>query len=118
MARLYADENFPQPVVMELRRLGHDVLTIQEAGKAGQKVPDEAVLADAYADGRAVLTHNRKHFLHLHGAQLNHAGIVVCTADLDFEGLADRIDAAIESQTQLSGQLIRVNRPGPLKTDH
>jgi hypothetical protein len=36
MARLYADENFPQPVVMGLRRLGHDVLTVQEAGKAGQ----------------------------------------------------------------------------------
>lgn len=26
MARLYADENFPLPVVEELRRLGHDVL--------------------------------------------------------------------------------------------
>ena len=28
MARLYANENFPLPVVGELRRLGHDVLTI------------------------------------------------------------------------------------------
>ena len=118
MARLYADENFPQPVVTELRRLGHDVLTIQEAGKAGQKVPDEVVLADACADGRAVLTHNRQDFIHLHSAQPNHAGIIVCTADLDFEGLASRIDTAIRSQPQLSGQLIRVNRPGPLKADH
>jgi uncharacterized protein DUF5615 len=35
MARLYADENFPLPVVEELRRLGHDVLTIYETGQAG-----------------------------------------------------------------------------------
>jgi len=117
MARLYAGENFPQPVVMELRRLGHDVLTVHEAGKARQKVPDEAVLTDASADGRAVLTHNRKDFIHLHGAQPNHEGIIVCTADLDFESLASRIDAAITSQTELSGQLIRVNRPGALKSD-
>ena len=33
MARLYADENFPLPVVEELRQLGHDVLTIQESGR-------------------------------------------------------------------------------------
>ena len=64
MARLYADEDFPYPVVLELRRLGHDVLTVQEAGKAGQK--DEAVLDEARADGRAVLTHNRRDFIHLH----------------------------------------------------
>jgi hypothetical protein len=49
MAHLYADENFPLPVVEELRRMGHDVLTIQEAGKAGQSTPDEVVLALASA---------------------------------------------------------------------
>jgi len=32
MARLYANENFPLPVVEALRRLGHDVLTIQHKG--------------------------------------------------------------------------------------
>jgi Domain of unknown function (DUF5615) len=30
MARLYADENFPLPVVTVLRRLGHDIVTIQD----------------------------------------------------------------------------------------
>jgi len=35
MARLYSNENFPMPVVAELRNFGHDVLTIQETGKAG-----------------------------------------------------------------------------------
>ena len=34
MARFYSNENFPLPVVEEgLRRLGHDVLTIQETGE-------------------------------------------------------------------------------------
>ena len=111
MARLYANENFPLAVVVELRRLGHDVLTIHETGKAGQAVCDEAVLAFASAEGRAVLTLNRKHFIHLHAARPDHTGIIVCTFDPDFVGQAGRIHAAIEAQAQLSGQLIRVNRP-------
>ena len=36
MARLYADENFPLPVVEELHAFGHDVLTIHETGKSGK----------------------------------------------------------------------------------
>ncbi len=47
MARFYANENFPQPVVVELRRLGHDVLTVQETGRADQAWPDKQVLAFA-----------------------------------------------------------------------
>ena len=42
MARLYSNENFPYPVVEELRRLGHDVQTTLETGQAGQPMPDEA----------------------------------------------------------------------------
>ena len=111
MARLYSNENFPFPVVEELRWLEHDVLTTQEAGKAEQSVPDEEVLAFASSQGRAVLTLNRKHFIHLHRAQPEHAGIIVCTYDPDFIGQAKRIHAAIASEAQLSGQLIHVNRP-------
>ena len=35
MARLFADENFPNPTVEGLRQLGHDVLTVAEMGLAG-----------------------------------------------------------------------------------
>jgi Domain of unknown function (DUF5615) len=66
MASLYADENFPNPVVAELRRLGHDVLTADEAGPARLSIPDETVLEFATANGRAVLTLNRRHFVRLH----------------------------------------------------
>ena len=111
MARLYSNENFPLPVVEELRRLGHDVLTIQETGKAGQAVPDEAVLESAIEAGRALLTLNRKHFIRLHQERPKHAGLIVCTFDPDFIGQAGRIHAIIEKEAELSGQLIRVNRP-------
>jgi predicted nuclease of predicted toxin-antitoxin system len=47
MARFYADEQFPFPVVELLRNLGHDVLTVQEAGNADQRIPDDEVLAFA-----------------------------------------------------------------------
>jgi len=50
MARLYANENLPFPVVEELRRLGHDVLTTYESGQAGKATPDEDVLGFSLAD--------------------------------------------------------------------
>jgi predicted nuclease of predicted toxin-antitoxin system len=111
MAKLYSNENFPLPVVEELRRLGHDVLTIQETGKAGQAIKDEVVLEYAVADDRALLTLNRKHFTRLHGERPEHDGIIVRTVDADFAGQAARIHAALEAAGDLRGQLIRVNRP-------
>jgi hypothetical protein len=111
MARLYSNENFPLPVVEALRTFGHDVLTIQEGGKANQEYPDDAVLEEATADSRAVLTINRKHFLKLHRQGVNHHGIILCTADLDFSGQAARIHDIIRTQEPLAGKLLRVNRP-------
>ena len=111
MARLYANENFPLPVVEELRRLGHEVLTTHEAGEAGKSVPDQQVLAFANAEGRALVTINRKHFIRLHAINPDHAGIIVCSFDSDFSGQAHRIHSAIESKARLSGELIRINRP-------
>jgi Domain of unknown function (DUF5615) len=40
MANFYADEQFPKDTTIALRALGHDVLTVQEAGNANQKIPD------------------------------------------------------------------------------
>ena len=111
MARLYANENFPLPVVEALRRLGHDVLTIQETGKAGEAVPDQVVLDYAVAEERTLLTLNRKHFIRLHNARSGHNGIILCTFDANAAGQASRIHAAIEAAGDLRGQLLRVNRP-------
>ncbi len=110
MARLYSNENFPLPVVEKLRSLGHDVLTIQEAGKADRALPDQEVLSFAVAENRAVLTLNRRHFMRLHREDSNHAGIIVCKFDPDFDGQAERIHKAIAVPASLAGQLVRVNR--------
>ena len=63
MAQLYANENFPFPVVEELR------------------------------------------------INSNHSGLIVCSFDSDFVRLANQIHATIESKSQLSRELIRINRP-------
>ena len=111
MARLFADENFPLPVVEELRRLGHDVLTIQEAGMANQQVSDDALLRFASSQNRALLSLNRRHFIRLHNAGAKHSGIIPCTFDPDFVRQASRVDDVLRSSAELEGQLLRVNRP-------
>ncbi len=111
MARFYADEQYPLPVVKFLRTFGHDVLTVQEAGNAGIKIPDREVLAFATNDNRAVLTLNRTDFIRLHRLDPDHAGIIACSNDRNFERLASRIDEAIAAEETLAGKLIRVNRP-------
>lgn len=111
MARLYTNENFPRPTAEELRQLGHDILTVQEAGNAGQALPDEQVLAFAMDQHRTVITLNRKHFIRLHYERPDHSGIVVCTYDPDFPAQARRIHETLEGRGSLAGKLIRVNRP-------
>lgn len=111
MTQLYADENFPFRVVEELRRLGHDVLTAFEDGRANLAISDEDLLARATAIGRTVLTLNRVDFKRLHRHQPDHAGIVICTEDPDRVGQAARVATALEQAGKVEGQLIRVYRP-------
>jgi hypothetical protein len=75
-------------------------------------MPDDHVLAFAIADRRTLLTLNRLHFIRLHGVQASHVGIIVCTFDPNFVAQAQRIHAAIAAVPDLTGQLVRVNRPG------
>lgn len=119
MARLYADEQFPFEVVEHLCNFGHDVLTVQAAGNANLKIPDDLVLefatnnvgeASQY-ENRIILTLNRKDFKRLHKSNSNHAGIIICTDDANRYALASRIDAAILAESLLSGKLISVVRP-------
>lgn len=110
--RLLADGNFPFPVVEALRSFGYDVLTLSNLGKARRALTDVAVLKLASDDSRAVLTLNRKHFVRLHQSSSDHFGIIVCSFDLDFDGQAKRIRAALGAQSLLVGQLLRINRPG------
>lgn len=110
MKSLLADENFPFPAVTALRALGYEVLTLQEAGKGEQAIPDIEVLLLATSLQRAVLTLNRKDFIQLHQSGITHAGIIVCTFDMDFQALADRVHVAISSYASLEKHLVRVTR--------
>lgn len=111
MARLYADGDFDVPIVKALRRLGHDVLTVYEAGRGGKGIGDPDVLAFAISQGRAVLTHNRRDYFRLHRQVQAHSGIIVCTRDKNAAALASRVNQALSRCADLSNQLIRVVRP-------
>lgn len=111
MARLYADEHFPRQVVQNMRSLGHDILTVQEAGNAG--LADEDVLAFAISENRAVLTVNRRDFFQLHKLKPDHCGIIACTRDDDIPRLSANINDAISTAEILTGKVIRVYRSGP-----
>ena len=107
---LYADENFPFRVVEELRRLGYDVLTAFDDGKANLAITDRELLARASELDRAVLTLNRLDFKRLHLQVPDHAGIIICTEDPDRFRQAQRVVEAITKAGELRRQLIRVYR--------
>src|SRR5262245_3749662 len=107
----YADENFPSRGIEELRRLGLDVLTAFEDGRANQSMTDQVILARATELGRAILTMNRRDFKRLHFQMPEHAGLIICTEDPDRIGQAQRIAEAITQVGDLGTKLIRVYRP-------
>jgi hypothetical protein len=78
---LYADEDFPFPAILELRRCGHDVLT-----------------------------HNRRHYERLHRQGAGHSGILSATQDPDHPALAARIHSALAGSSP-GRWCLRVNRP-------
>ena len=111
MIRLYADEQFPFLVVQRLRQLGYDILTAQESGQANQKIPDDQVLSFATANQRAVITQNRRDFIRLHQQGPTHAGIVVCSKNLDWEAFAAAIHQGLADRETVTGELIRITKP-------
>jgi hypothetical protein len=110
MARLLADDAFPQPVIIELRRLGHDIVGLDETGTLDHERIDEDVLDAAVATDRTLLTLDRRSMAHLLPARARRPGVIVCAFDRDFIGLANRIDAALPAHGSLDGQIIRIGR--------
>lgn len=56
MIKFYSNENFPLEMVKTLRKLGYNVLTSYESGRANQKISDDQVLAFAKSEQRIVIT--------------------------------------------------------------
>lgn len=57
------------------------------------------------------MTLNRDDFKRLHRSRPDHAGIIVCTNDRNWELFATRINEAICAEETLKDKLIRVVRP-------
>jgi predicted nuclease of predicted toxin-antitoxin system len=77
--RLYLDQDVPVQLAAMLRAQGVDVVTTLEVGALGQS--DDQQLADAVADGRVLVTHNRvdseqRHTEYLAAGRL-HCGIII-----------------------------------------
>src|SRR2546423_15016300 len=113
MASVYVDEDFPYPVVLELRNLEHDLLTAYEAGEANLKFFDERVGLVARRMNRIILTHNWDHFRRYHRNNSDHNGIIICTRDDDVLGLAVRVHEALLANADFKGKLVKVIKPNP-----
>jgi Domain of unknown function (DUF5615) len=101
----------PIQIVHKLRRLGFDVLTVQQfQGTSEPKVglTDEQVLEIAILQRRAVLTLNGKHFRRLHHRTPSHQGILVCDESDEWTKRAKEIDEAVKDNAPLIGKLIDV----------
>lgn len=54
--RILANENFPGPVIRELRKRGHDVLSVKDSMRSAS---DPEVLARAQSEARLVVTFDK-----------------------------------------------------------
>ena len=106
MADLFSDEDFPKEAIRHLRRMGHDVVTIQEAGWANKKFEDRHVLDYAHKLDRAVLTCNDKDFAKLHERTPDHPGIVSCPQKEHPAELARHIHQRLQQETELKGKFV------------
>jgi len=111
VARFYSNENIALQLVIELRRLGHDLLTSLDAGNANSAIPDSEVLMFAVSESRILLSCNRRDFLKLHQRRdSDHEGMVLITVDPDWVGQAQRIHQAVADMPDMRNKVIRVNR--------
>lgn len=108
--RLYADENFRQPLINELRKLGYDILTSREAKQDNQGISDQDVLSFATNQNRAVITYNRKDFRQLHRKGLPHYGIILCQENRYDAEYAQLIDNHLIGVEDFNNQLISIKK--------
>ncbi|QXE24954.1 hypothetical protein B6N60_03664 [Richelia sinica FACHB-800] len=103
-------------MVIELRRLGYDVLTSQEAGQANQGIPDQEVLAFGNQIERIVITLNRDDFIDLHHKGISHQGIIICKTDRDYTGQVQTLHLYLQQVENLKNRLIRVKKQNQRKS--
>jgi predicted nuclease of predicted toxin-antitoxin system len=110
-ASLYLDENVDVLVAKLLRARGFDAVTAHERSTLGITDPEQ--LALAIAEGRALVTHNREHFVALHTEYLlsnqPHMGILITAMRRPGE-VANRLAHVLDTFTadEIANQLLYV----------
>ena len=89
--RYYFDEHLAEAIAQGLSHRKIDVLTAQEARRAGKKIPDSAQLAYATAQGRILVTRDRDYIL-LARTQFPHAGVGMLQKELSIGGFIDYLE--------------------------
>ncbi|MCK5719912.1 MAG: DUF5615 family PIN-like protein [Thiomargarita sp.] len=110
MIELYANEQFPLDTVMELRKLGCDVLTTHDVSRSGKGIADIEVLSFAISLKRTIITFD-KDFFKLHRNSPHHYGIILCTENRDYVQLAQIIYTKLSQLSEIENQLIRITKP-------
>lgn len=113
--KLLVDEDSQaKRLVNLLRQAGHDVLTINEAGLAGE---DDAIVLDyARQERRLLLTQNCKDFEVLHQENLNHPGILGIyrerqySKNMNFQEIVKAIANLEAAMMPLANQFISLNQ--------
>lgn len=99
--RLYFDEDVSAGIVENLRQRGFDVLSARDAHRL--RLDDDAQLAFATAEGRALVTHNRYDFEQLHKRYLaesrQHHGVILAMRRSNDAIVVGKLLALLDSVT-------------------
>lgn len=110
MLRYFFDEHINGAIAEQLLVRGIDVLTAQDAGRAGKKIPDDQQLLFATAQGRVVVTEDRD-FVALAYTQTPHAGIILLQRPLGIGGFIEYLElmAHVTEAAEIQDQLVYCN---------
>jgi hypothetical protein len=109
MAKLIARDDFPLPVIEELRRFGHDVVTVPSGALRSAPLDPAAPLRSPDARRRIWLSLDPDQSASAHRAAPGHSGIVSVKPGKNYAGLAQRIHDALKAHARISRQLILVD---------
>ena len=110
MIKFYSNEHFPLEWVYELRKLGYDVFTSQEAGQANLSISDADVLKFAHEQNRVVITLNRQDFIDLNKQGKSHSGIIICKDFYQQYGSLKQKESYLEQTIFLHNFLLNDNQ--------